>query len=143
VEFVRNVFVYGTLMRDFGGNWILEGNFLSWEKATAKGTMFSMGGFPMCDMRDESNIVRGEVYEIDLRRWEQTLARLDQLEGYRPGSNYMLYERILVEVTTESGEKKQAWVYTMPEKDQDRRELPSIPSGDWREHTRREYNRHG
>jgi gamma-glutamylcyclotransferase (GGCT)/AIG2-like uncharacterized protein YtfP len=39
------------------------------------------------------------------------LIRLDQLESYRPGNANSLYERVLVPVTLEDGERVTAWMY--------------------------------
>lgn len=77
------VFVYGTLKRNYGNNYILEGaRFLGEASTIAKCRLFN-AGFPVLRPRTERQgewnaPVSGEVWEIDPA---VHLARLDRLES--------------------------------------------------------------
>lgn len=64
---------------------------------------------------------------------EKTLARLDRLEGYRPGgeSHYIRVERI---VTVLNGKIAQAWIYVYPKERPIYTDFIQVHSGCWREH---------
>lgn len=112
------VLVYGSLRKGFGNHYLLENSrFLGEVKTGPHYTMYSFGGFPALSLNGDTTIV-GEVYEVD----EETMARLDRLEGY---PNF--YDRVLI--PTEYGE---AWMYFIH--DIDREALPVVESGDWKEY---------
>jgi gamma-glutamylcyclotransferase (GGCT)/AIG2-like uncharacterized protein YtfP len=110
------VAVYGTLRKNQGNHRLLvDSKFLG--EGTTGGIMYSMGGFPAVDITGDKEI-KIEVYSVD----EQTLNRLDGLEGYPH-----FYNRS--EIKTPYGA---AWIYHI-----DKKELlnyPLIQSGDWVEY---------
>ena len=75
---LHRVFCYGSLMRGFGNNSILENSPLVGE-AMSEGrfTMLHLGGFPGIVAKGTTTI-HGEVFEVD----DNTLSRLDRLEGH-------------------------------------------------------------
>lgn len=108
------VFVYGTLKKGFRNQSYLKGaKYL--EKATMKGKMYDLGGYPCIEL-DEEGVVYGEVYEID----KNILANLDRCECYP-----RLYTRSVVDDMI---------VYHLTENSKKRFDLPSckvIHSGVW------------
>lgn len=78
------VFVYGTLMRGFGNNVLLEKEeFLSEVTTVAEFHMLSLGAFPGVKVKDiispaMAGRVKGELYRVyDEKTWEKLL----RLEG--------------------------------------------------------------
>ena len=116
------LFTYGTLMRNCGNHHIIKGaKFIS--EATVKGfKMYSMGSFPFCMQAEETDIVKGEVFEID----EDLFRGCDRLEGYP-----RFYNR--VNVTTEEGHE--VWIYFIDSSSRDNEHYPAgyplVESGDW------------
>lgn len=109
----RPVFVYGTLKE--GGR--LASSFdhrrIAVTKATVKGIMMDInGGFPACrfgNWRHSVNI-QGELHSYE--RHLDVIEHLDRIEGYRgEGHRDNMYNRILITVTTETGDKIEAWAY--------------------------------
>lgn len=113
-----NVFVYGTLLSGNGNNRLLSGSALVGKRTLTGFDMVTLGGFPAIE--PGAGTVVGEVYEIN----EETLDRLDGLEGYTEGGNHNLYERETI--TTDDGIT--AFVYVMPGC---KEEYPPLDSGDW------------
>ena len=113
------VAVYGTLRQNHGNHRILNKSPLSCEKIFGW-SMYSMGGFPGCVKSDgEADYIVVELYDID----DETLRRLNQLEGYTEGEDNWFYDR--VSVGTSLGE---AFMYTWAGSlNQDTR----IYHGDW------------
>jgi gamma-glutamylcyclotransferase (GGCT)/AIG2-like uncharacterized protein YtfP len=105
------IFVYGTLMAGFdrrkragidtrmrflGRGWIAA-------------ALYDLGLFPAAVPAPDRRAA-GELYEVvdDV----SVLAKLDEIEGYRPDEpETSLYQRSLVTVTLESGAEETAWVY--------------------------------
>lgn len=114
------VAVYGTLREGNGNHVLLEHEEkLSTERVSGF-KMYSLGGFPaILPTGNEEDRVTIEVYEVD----DETLARLDRLEGY-PG----WYERSVVH-TTLGG----ALIYHFTE-DMIRPHFPLIEGGNWNEY---------
>lgn len=128
------VFVYGTL-RPCEGNhgWALAGKTVAEVPATVAGlALYDGPGFPYAiSTGNPEDQVHGDLITIRDDLYDEVLARLDGLEGYRPGGRG-LYDRIAV--TAVSGtDAVQAWTYVVPP-----RRLPTvlarharIRSGDW------------
>ena len=95
------VFVYGTLMRN-GHNhqYYLQGQKYLGQAILSGYALYNLGSYPGV-VADETGLVLGELYEIDLK----TLRRLDILEG-----NGSLYIRQPVEVQIQD-ETVEAEVY--------------------------------
>lgn len=129
------VAVYGTL-RHGQGNYrhFLDGQTVAEQRGTVAGArMFDYGGFPfvrLTDNPDERVVV--EVMSPDSDGYADTLARLDMLEGYRPGRDGNLYVRTEVMVSLAGGGEVMAWMYVAG--DDGRAGLPRISSGDWVRH---------
>jgi gamma-glutamylcyclotransferase (GGCT)/AIG2-like uncharacterized protein YtfP len=135
------IFVYGTLRRNMGNyNRLLSGRTVEEYPAVLPNhKMYSVGIAYVCDTgAGEAGQVVGEVMYIEPNRYEEVLARLDSLEGYRPGGDkrFNHYERVCrtALVTTDSGEHKsvEVWVYHGGT-DQLKRfgEQQRVTSGDW------------
>lgn len=105
------IFVYGTLMAGFdrrkragidtrmrflGRGWIAA-------------ALYDLGLFPAAVPAPDRRVI-GELYEaVDD---PSVLAKLDEIEGYRPSEpDTSLYQRSLVTVTLEGGSEETAWVY--------------------------------
>jgi gamma-glutamylcyclotransferase (GGCT)/AIG2-like uncharacterized protein YtfP len=86
---MHNVFVYGTLKKNGPNHFLLEGSEVKGE-ATVCGTLYDFGlpGFK----RVGRGLVHGELYRVD----NETLSRLDDLEGYSEHNPKSLYKRVLV-----------------------------------------------
>jgi gamma-glutamylcyclotransferase (GGCT)/AIG2-like uncharacterized protein YtfP len=123
------LFVYGTLRRASGhAAQFLTARGRLVGAASAPGRLYDLGAYPgMVDAVEESERVRGEVYE--LHEPEATLAALDRYEGCGPEDPHpWLYERVRVVVTLDGGEQLNAWLYLY------RASLTGarhIPSGDY------------
>lgn len=117
---LTNVFVYGTLKAGKLNHRIIEGNDFLGEDYIQGFDLFCGGGFPWIVPSEASDtLVKGEVYEVD----DETLERLDRLEGYSNGYTGF-YDRTEV-VTTEG---KTVLVYFMHDNSRNGR---PVPSGDW------------
>lgn len=124
------VFVYGTLLSDFGNHQFLvhpTTEFLG--RDTIEGKMYGFGA-PIVDIYTDGT-VHGELYRIN----PQTLQRLDNLEGYRPEyPKQSGYVRTIVK--THKG--VEAYVYTMTQEDHEAEDTHwhhcRIKSGDYRQH---------
>lgn len=77
---MHKVFVYGSLLSGMGNNALLkDAKFLGKATTTPGFQMLDIGWFPGV-VEDPSGItIHGEVYEVS----DETLARLDRLEGFR------------------------------------------------------------
>lgn len=96
-------FVYGTLKKGFGNNYLLEGSTFLGQAMTNKSYHMIDVGFPVLLTQGPALYpVNGEVYKID----QETLVNLDHLE-----SEGRLYDRIADTVTMETGEEVRAYYY--------------------------------
>jgi len=131
----HTVFVYGTLMSGFWNHRLLEeGKAKSLGKATVDGTMYGMS-VPIVDIKGKG-IVHGELYQVG----DQTLAKLDRLEGHHPGKTMRDYGYVRTEITTHGGAK--AWIYALGGLDVNLWTRSSIiESGDYRAHREAIYRR--
>lgn len=85
------VFVYGTLKRGYGNNRLLQNaTFVAEDVLKDHSAIYSFGtgGFPVAFKAEGKNLA-GEVWDISGDHQEETLRRLDALEG----EGYM-YHRI-------------------------------------------------
>jgi len=118
------VFVYGSLMRGLSNNGCLsDARYLKAARTAYGFALHSLGAFPAAVRREGAGRVEGELYEVD----EQTLARLDRLEGHPT-----FYRRQWIRL--HDGEAAQAYLV-----DDDSRasgqvaRSPLVPSGNWRD----------
>jgi gamma-glutamylcyclotransferase (GGCT)/AIG2-like uncharacterized protein YtfP len=128
---MHKVFVYGTLRRHECNHSYLHGAELVAAQAKTRGELYDTGlGYPAMVARDEG-WVYGEVYRVT----DGQLARLDALEGYKPGAPDSEYDRIPVSVVTDQGPVlAYAYVYNEPKTVG----MSPIPLGDWKVHGLRE-----
>ena len=124
------MFVYGTLMSGFSNNKMVDMQ-LSNNKLVDRGTTeeeYTLAvtslPFPFLMEEDGNNYVSGEIYKVD----EKTLNAIDQLEGHPEW-----YERKVVSIVTELGDKLKAWAYFMP-KSKLIDTVKVLESGNWREY---------
>jgi gamma-glutamylcyclotransferase (GGCT)/AIG2-like uncharacterized protein YtfP len=112
----RRVFVYGTLLAGEPNHHVLgEAEFLGPARTAPAFELYTFGPYPGLVAGGHTRVV-GEVYAVD----DETLARLDWLEGY-PG----FYDR--QEIALEGGT---AIAYTVrPDQVWG---LPRVADGDWR-----------
>lgn len=126
------IFVYGTLMSGFGNHKrYLEGRILNTERATVQGELFHLRyGFPA--LAQGPGRVAGEL--IMVKDLESLLPELDELEDYfGPGKDNM-YERVSLEVVTESGKKITAYTYRYARLKELVKIGIRVKGGDWREY---------
>lgn len=134
------VFVYGTLKQGYINHWYLR-NALKIVPAKVWGRIYN-GGFPTVEISKKSilangtdnhledsqtqaamsingkfnkprgdwDIVHGELVTLSSPK---DMVPLDRLEGFRPDDDGGLYNRSLVEVSTENG-METAWIYWSP-----------------------------
>lgn len=131
-------FVYGTLRPGEGNySWALEGKTSREATAVLDGaTMYGTRGFPYVILTPGERQVTGTLCFVRDEEYEETLAALDFLEGYRgPGENNH-YDRVVRTVVTEDGESVQAYVYVASENHAEsvRASQPVIECGDWLKH---------
>ena len=102
------VFVYGTLMSGFGNNRLLKDSMFIEHASTEDEYILVLSGLIPFLMDNVSDCyVVGEVYKIN----DKTLKKLDDLEGH---PNW--YERRIINVVSDVGDRLKAWAYFMPEK---------------------------
>ncbi len=102
-------------------------NVLEIEAAEVAGRLVDCGAYPgFVEDPDSRRRVVGEIVRI--RDVNETLERLDRIEGYRgegvPGS---LYRRTVIDVRTASGASERAWIYVLAAPEG----FPEIASGAW------------
>ncbi len=125
------VFVYGTLRRHEQYHHLLDGAELVAAQGKTRGELYDTGlGYPAMVVRDEG-WVYGEVYRVTAEQ----LARLDELEGYKPCEPDSEYDRILVSVETDQGPVP---AYTYVYEERKTGDLTPIRLGDWKVHLMRE-----
>ena len=97
------IFTYGTLKKGRYNHYLVERSpYLGIGLTLAEYDLISLGTFPAVVANGVYRI-KGEVYDVD----DQTLSRLDQLEG-----NGFFYQRRLVEVDVETA-KLTVWMYLL------------------------------
>lgn len=134
------VFVYGTLRSGQGNwSWALAGRTLTEQRGTLTGArMHDNHGFPfVLRSTDPGDTVVGEVMTVADADYTDVLRSLDGLEGYYgPDSTTNMYDRVIVEITLDTGETVRAYTYLTGASLVDRvtATMPRIDSGDWVAH---------
>jgi gamma-glutamylcyclotransferase (GGCT)/AIG2-like uncharacterized protein YtfP len=112
------VFVYGTLQIGKGNDTRYDSVRVGVWPAIAFGKLYNGPGYPFAQFidpteRGDKPIIRGELHAY--KDVEQTLKRLDALEGFRSeGDTSNLYERIEIMVSAQFSDKARqvkAWAY--------------------------------
>lgn len=116
------VFVYGTLMSGFSNNGLLKRATLIDLATTENDYVLVANGIPFLLEENGKSYVHGEVYKVS----EDVLKGLDALEGH---PNW--YERKIVNVITQNGDRMKAWVYFIQERP---RGYTVIESGSYRDY---------
>ncbi len=122
----ENVFVYGTLRKDYWNHkyYLKNSKFVGKGRTKHKYALYADNIPYVIENENISHIV-GEVYCVD----EETLERLDYLEGHPT-----CYKRKKVPIILESGEEIEAWLYFYPEPYGD-----LVESGDYKDYERLDY----
>ncbi|MDT3429252.1 gamma-glutamylcyclotransferase (GGCT)/AIG2-like uncharacterized protein YtfP/cation transport regulator ChaC [Paenibacillus forsythiae] len=117
------VFVYGTLRQGEENHHLMKNARAIALMAYTQGILMdTRRGYPAM-VAEGAGIVAGELYEVT----PEMMTRLDELEDFHgPGHPENEYERVLTDVTTDSG-KREAWVYVYRE-----RQHEVIAYGDWK-----------
>lgn len=128
-------FVYGTLRPgEINHSWLLRGRTKSETPAVLHGALLLEGpGYPYA-VADERGRVHGDVIHPVEDLYQEVLADLDRLEEYSPGAPGNLYERVVRDVRTYSGQTLRAWVYlAAADHERELREKARpIAGGDWK-----------
>lgn len=124
IEKTPYMFVYGTLMSGFSNSRLLRNSLLVDRGTTEEEYTLAVSSIPFLVEEDGKNYVSGEVYKVD----EKTLNAIDQLEGHPDW-----YERKVISIITEQGDKLQAWAYFMQKSKL--KTVTVIESGDYREYS--------
>ncbi|MEI6669370.1 MAG: gamma-glutamylcyclotransferase family protein [Acidobacteriota bacterium] len=127
------VFVYGTLMGGFDRRRRagIDTRMRLIGHGSIEAALYDLGIFPAA-IPAPNGRVWGEIYEIEDD--PSVLAKLDEIEGYRPSEpDASLYTRVQVLATLDDGRGEAAWVYfyNAPLGRAER-----IASGDYLEHLR-------
>ncbi len=124
------LFVYGTLRHGQENYSLLRGNTVAEIPAVIERmALYSLRAYPM--VVEGESVVHGELMTLHPRIYSRLMADLDQLEGYRPGSDSR-FERVKRCVRTEGGAEVAAWVYVGNPHMLEVEAHVLIPHGDWR-----------
>lgn len=130
----RYLFVYGTLREDVGHEMydVLARYAVFVSAATVRGELYSLGEYPgLVPRQDATDVIKGELYEIDTDALEHALATLDDYEGLGPEDPLPHeYRRELVPVALDDGRQVDAWAYVV---NRSLEGLGRIRSGDFSE----------
>lgn len=135
------IFVYGTLRHgQVNYRRLLAGQTVREEPAILPNHALHTGQYPYVFDTHDGSRVYGELMFPLPACYDDLLARLDELEGYRASDPSSEYLRVIrpVEYTSASGELQitAAWVYHAgPAARHHATEANRIPSGDWLTHT--------
>lgn len=143
----KPVFVYGSLMSGLHNSTLIGRTRTNTEGKVNGVALFANNHhYPYAvqvdDLENELS-ARGELIEVDDDRFPVTLFKLDRLEGYDGPEEDNHYNRVLTTVTTEDGQKVEAWMYVADTEIAAGvvRRLPHIKSGSWRDHLAQEEDR--
>ena len=129
-------FVYGTLRPGQGNYRLLAGRTVGEFPAVLDGHALYGPGLPYVTAAEGDSVVVGDLIFVDPGRYGEVLARLDSLEGYRPGSRHSHYERAARTVRYVGVDGAEAttvaWVYLAGPAARERlRPVERIAGGDW------------
>lgn len=132
---LNRVFVYGTLMTGRENFPLVAPYVKKVTPAKSKGILYHLPyGYPA--MVDGEGTVVGEVLELE--KFSEVIARMDELEDSQPGGTHNLYHRIVGQVTLDTGETVSAYLYLWVDIGGLEELGKKIPHGDWRKFTARE-----
>lgn len=95
--------MYGTLMKGFGNDYLLENSvFLGKGHTSKKYSMHIISGLPFVHDDESLYPIQGEVYEVS----EEVMNEIDDLED-----NGSWYTRYITEITLENGKCVECWMF--------------------------------
>jgi gamma-glutamylcyclotransferase (GGCT)/AIG2-like uncharacterized protein YtfP len=129
----KAVFVYGSLREGlYNYQRCLTGRVEKMIPAQLKGyELYSVyGSYPAMVQSQPQDEVTGELMILKEDQYEDTMATLDRLEGYREGDDrHSMYLRQVKEVLLENGQYVEAYVYVW---NRSTRGLAKVDGGDWK-----------
>ena len=102
------IFVYGTLKRGQCRERCWPRRPVRVEGAVARGRLYDLGPYPAMVAGDD--LIRGELWHLRPEDMEETLQRLDAVEGCVEGTGDQ-YERVVIECQDENGGNHRAYAY--------------------------------
>lgn len=105
-------FIYGTLLPGQPNDHLWQNSIRSQQQATfPNGRLYDMGPYPMM-IEETGYTVHGLLVAVAPHSYQQTVARLDALEGYDPARpRASAYRRVVRKVVAADGRSVPAWVY--------------------------------
>jgi gamma-glutamylcyclotransferase (GGCT)/AIG2-like uncharacterized protein YtfP len=104
-----NFFVYGTLKRGQCRERIWPRSPMVVEEAWVLGELYDAGSYPALFPGTEK--VLGEIWSFPQSDFDAIVKVLDDVEEYRPGDPYNLYNRELIDCETLTGRRTVAYTY--------------------------------
>lgn len=106
---LRAFFVYGSLKRGFLRETIWPKTPEQVAPATIQAKLFDLGPYPGLQAGDET--VLGELWHFSPQDMKDTIAAVDEAEGFNQPGEPNYYERKTVVVTKEDGSTENAYAY--------------------------------
>ena len=104
------LFVYGTLR----GSRVFDNVACFLGPAVVQGRLVPLGEYMAMVAEPGAGIVRGELYEIEPRAWEELMTKLDRYEGCAAEDpEPHQYARRLVTAQLNDGERHVTWAYVL------------------------------
>ena len=104
-----NFFVYGTLKRGECRQHVWPCSPSVVEEAWVLGELYDAGSYPA--LLPGAEKVLGELWSFAKTDFDEIVKVLDEIEEYRPGDPYNLYNREIVDCETLSGRRTAAHTY--------------------------------
>ena len=119
---LEKLFVYGTLRKGFRLHKYLADKSRFIGTGMMQGILYDLGDYPGVMPSGEGEVL-GEVYELEDSLIQ--LEELDDIEGFYPDQNETsMFIRSLTDVKLTDGNIVQAWVYVLPSKPANARQIP-------------------
>jgi gamma-glutamylcyclotransferase (GGCT)/AIG2-like uncharacterized protein YtfP len=130
---INHIFVYGTLMKGLDNDHLLEPYAIKRETGYIQGKLYHLmpHGYPALTVKEVGNSIKGELVEIE--NSVMVLTVLDHLQGYQGlDDSQNLFDRIVIQVRRENGEKIDAYVYVWQDTKQIAKIGKIVTTGNWR-----------
>ncbi len=102
--------VYGTLRVGYGNHRYMAGRTVDIAAGVVEGYQLVIDGLPYARQSTTGHLVVELMWPLP-HIYDEVLADLDRLEGYRPDAEHNHYTRTQVTVTTTDGQDVEAWLY--------------------------------
>ncbi len=112
---INSIFVYGTLKRGHLRASMWPCDPISIRPATIRAELYDTGPYPAI-LRGEDDVL-GELWTLRSEDVSETLAALDQVEGYNASRHDNLYVRIETDAQLDEGTTIRAYVYQYARED--------------------------